>query len=287
MSSEAPRMLFVVPTGNFEAGINVTQRNIEHLRANYPGEVDVFLIHYDKQQLKWAKQTGISWYAKHVQKSFETQGGKFGLLQSYFKDPSGLGRTEKFKKMMMKYNWIWALDEDFDITGIDIPSMMEAATESGSKIVAPAVKFPHKTTDDNEQAPMLAKQAFACKEGEYMCDFQKGNPKCRYSYVNWLEVMTPMFRPEALWKILYECDHCIHTQSLWGLGHVWCKFVADKFKMGDDMKGCTLLDRHPALKLEFHTLSAKHHRPQDKQDVKAHNPQYFVEPEQWKQQCVE
>merc|ERR1719335_1257625 len=125
--------------------------------------------------------------------------------------------------------------------------MMDTSRETESKIIAPAVQFPidgNQTDPKHNLTKELVHESFGCHEGDSKCEFQKGDPKCKYSRTDFLEVMMPMFRPEALWKILTECNKCIHEGSLWGLNNVWCKFVVDKFRMGDDMNGCALLDQH-------------------------------------------
>jgi hypothetical protein len=275
-------LLFVTPVGSFERTIAATKRNVQHLRATYPGRVDVVLFHYDQQQAEWmADSSSGDWYKENVQGFMEEKGGKFQLLQKYFKDV----------EPMKKYSWIWAADEDFDITGIDIPGMMQTAEDSGSKIVAPAVRFPAKAS----KASKASMQPFGsyeaadfetsfCGEGDRKCKFQFGNPACKYSYANYLELMLPMFRPEALRKLLTECEHCIHDHSMWGLDHVWCKFVADKLNMTNHDHGCAILDQSHALKLVFHTLPQDYHSHEALNDTRAHNPNYYVT--HMKHQCV-
>lgn len=266
-------LLFIVPVG--PKSVELIKQDINYLRTNYTGRVDVVLLHYDKLKDTWASKAGVNWYSKNVQVSFEEAGGKFNLLQKYFQS-----RTED----MYKYDWIWAMDEDFDITQMNIQSMIGTATESGSKIVSPAVRFP----SENSSLTNLEKGSseVGCRNGNPSCKFQSGNDGCKYSHVNFLEVMMPMFRPDALKKILFECDHCIHEHSLWGLNSMWCKFVVDKFGMEDNMKGCTLLDQHRALKMVYHTLPTSYHSRSDELDVRAHNGKYWVKQNEWASQCV-
>jgi len=266
-------LLFVVPVGSFERTVNVTKTNIAHLRARYPGRVDVVLLHYDSKQILWKEKTADAlWYIANVQGSLESTGGKFSLIQKYLNE----------KTKIEQYAWIWAVDEDFDITGINISLMMKTAKETGSKITAPAVSFPHHK--GKKKSSRLITKRHECRQGDSMCEFQTGNPNCKYSHVNFLEVMMPMFRAEALWKILTECDHCIHEDSLWGLDLVWCKFVAAKFEMKDDMKGCALLDQHQGLKLDFHTLPSVYHSTTALKDVKSKNSKYWTR--QRRSKCV-
>lgn len=258
-------LLFIVPVG--PRSLSATKVNVEHLSANYSGTVDVVLLHYDRLSSQWIDAAGAEWYQKHIQGSLDAKGGKFQLLQKYF-----TSNREKFDQ----YNWIWGIDEDFDISGIDMQSMMETATETGSQIVAPAVRFPNNKIHKDESQMQAARitERFECNHGQQKCRFQSGKDECKYSYVNFLEVMTPMFRPYALREILFACEHCIHEHSLWGVDNMWCKFVADKFDMEDDLKGCSLLDQHRVIKLVYHTLPKDYHSSKAYVDVKAHNSKY-------------
>eukprot|EP00746_Dinoflagellata_sp_MGD_P152465 gnl/MRDRNA2_/MRDRNA2_83688_c0_seq4.p1 gnl/MRDRNA2_/MRDRNA2_83688_c0~~gnl/MRDRNA2_/MRDRNA2_83688_c0_seq4.p1 ORF type:complete len:311 (+),score=39.82 gnl/MRDRNA2_/MRDRNA2_83688_c0_seq4:105-1037(+) len=287
-TADTEDILYVVPVGHVADHVQVTQRNVDHLRANYSsGRVDVVFLHYDSKQDSWKNTVGAEWYKSNVQGSMQEAGGKFHLLQKYFTDES----------QMKKYAWIWAIDEDFDITGINIRSMMETAKASGSKIVAPTVKFLHKTTEGDGAVQAVEFDPFhnadfpksfvKCVEGNPMCNFQAPQTGCKYRYSNFIEVMMPMFRPDALWQILTQCDHCIHEHSLWGLPNLWCKFVAAKSQMKDTMKACTLLDQHPAVKLVFHTLPTTYHSQADWDDAKKHNPKYWVDAYKRRSQCVQ
>lgn len=251
------KLLFVVPVGGTDFSIQQTKLNVDHLRKTFPGPVDVHLFHYDNRQHVWMKDSP-DWYQRNVQRSLQQKGRKFGLLTKSYSDYTMIGQ----------YDWVWAMDEDFDITTVDMPLMMRTSEESGSKIVMPAVGF-RKTYNKSFDKVM-------CYEGEQMCNHQSSHSGCKYRYTNFVELMLPMFRPAALWKVMTECDHCIHTGSEWGLDEIWCNLVADKFQM-KNMTSCAILDKVQATKLNWHTLHKEtktNHRAVE--DARTHNAQSYA-----------
>lgn len=237
-SREPGKLLFVSPVGGNQNSIEQTTLNVAHLRKTYPGSVDVLLFHYDHRRDLWMTASP-AWYRLNVQNSSQKAGRKFGLLRQFIANYS----------MIEQYEWVWAVDEDFDITAVDIPLMMRHANETGSYIVTPSVGFPKQKMKPTAKHDNMN----WCYGGEDACVFQASHPECKYRHANFIELMLPMFRPTALWKILTECDHCIHEGSEWGLDLVWCNLIGKAFHM-KRLLSCAILDQVQAIKLNWHTL---------------------------------
>jgi len=118
---------------------------------------------------------------------------------------------------------------------------MKLADESRAWIVQPAV---------NDLDPGLP-------SFELVTVFRTNLPgagHCRYRLTDFVEVMSPMFRPEAL---AYAYDlHLSGSFTDWGMDQVWCRYVAAKLQHAPD-KACAIIDSTPMLKLAHgHSYSA-------------------------------
>eukprot|EP00930_Biecheleria_cincta_P011020 TRINITY_DN11348_c0_g1_i1.p1 TRINITY_DN11348_c0_g1~~TRINITY_DN11348_c0_g1_i1.p1 ORF type:complete len:357 (+),score=40.44 TRINITY_DN11348_c0_g1_i1:79-1149(+) len=210
----ADRMLAFISVSSNTTVMDVARNNIAHLRWSLGRDnVDVYMVHYDLQKSSWLTKHP-DWYSQNVQFAAEQRGLKPQHMQKLL---SGFD--------MSKYTWVWALDEDIDFTGTDMIRFLQVAHTSKSQIVMPAaerVDFPH----------------------------QKPNIGCSYRYADVIDVMFPVFRPDALKTVLHECEHCIHNDSTWGLSRVWCHFVSRKHGIQRG-RACAIVDEARVVHLSF------------------------------------
>jgi len=336
LTSSSRKLLLMIAVGSNPRDMNLVMANINHLRMHYDGQVDVFLNHYDKTNETWLRHKAF-WYTANVQNESFVDGLKFPMVSKVISD----------FQQIANYSWIWVMDEDIDITQTNIPEMFTVAEETGSPIVAPAIRFPPdvvdrtswvmdgginitKTTSETVTAaeksasPSLDTAAEKsaspspdpakrfprkapwmgggtpnilsdCNPGHILCAYQKADSKCRFSYTRWVEVMTPLLRPQALWQTVRECEGCITDVTDWGIDSVWCSRSAKLFGLPKD-RGCALLDQSPVFHTSSQTLPKNQPELREgfmkssyawQKHVKDLYPDDFVLPDgSWKPQCV-
>jgi len=234
------KLLIIVPVGSNPESMDLLMQNVDHLRAQYTGHVDVFVIQYENADSSWMARYS-SWYKKNVQLNFYISGIKFPLVSKV---------VTNFQQIK-NYSWIWVLDDDIDITQTDLPNLFALAKESGSPLVGPAIRFPpgfKELRPVGRKEVSLAQESeshYRCQPGgvdEWLCRFQTANASCRFSYTPFVEVMAPLFRPLALWQIFHECEGCFSDKSVWGLDFVWCSLSAKVYNLPRE-RGCALIDQ--------------------------------------------
>mmetsp|Transcript_98144 Transcript_98144/g.184567 ORF Transcript_98144/g.184567 Transcript_98144/m.184567 type:complete len:378 (+) Transcript_98144:35-1168(+) len=256
------KLLFMTAVGSNPESMDLIIRGVNHLRKSYNGTVDVFLMHYDKTNKHWLDHDR-DWYLGNVQKSSRIPGIKFSLVSKVitnFRDIRG-------------YSWIWVMDDDVDITQTNVSKLIRLAEESGSPIVGPAIDHPplqpgqipnkrwapvgrnENVLQDrmNESAQTNSWARHYCKPGDPICRYQQADLNCRFSYTQIIEVMTPLFRPQALWQMIHECEGCISDESIWGIDLIWCSLSAKLYGLPTD-KGCALIDRASVVHTDKQTL---------------------------------
>jgi hypothetical protein len=208
--------------------ISLVQENVHHLRHLFGFDFDVYLAHYDLNQSAWAPEE--KWYSQEVRYSAQQKGYKFQLAQSLFKNFD-----------LDRYDWIWLLDEDVDVTGTNVSHMFDLADQAGSLISIP-------TFTQLGETQLLSQLKYP---------HQLPNPDCMYRYTNFVEVIFPFVRPKTLRDVLYGCQRCLHRKTSWGLNQVWCNFAAGK-QNTDRSTACALIDATPVIHRNFRTLSKKY-----------------------------
>merc|ERR1719421_1482331 len=141
------------------------------------------------------------------------------------------------------YDWVWALDEDVDFTQTNVSQLFEDADATGSSLVLPSFQ-------QLESGPDIALSGMNYP-------MQAPHSQCRFRYTPMVEVIFPLIRPAALWKILTECEHCIHKSSVWGLDRMWCSWTARKLNKAKE-KNCAILDQTSVLHRNFRSLPGKY-----------------------------
>jgi len=211
------KVLWFVPVGN--ATMALTARNVAHLRQ---GAVDIFLAHYDGTAKLWREQP---WYNSSVKFSVEYKAAKVEFVHRELVD----GENYNFDG----YRWIWISDDNIDITGLNVKDYVRLADNSGAVIVQPAVDDTDNGVSSHEMLNVFRIRL-------------PGIGRCAYRLTDFVEVMSPMFRPSAL-KIAYR-THLKGTASDWGMDNVWCHYVASQMALPQD-KACAVVDATPMVKI--------------------------------------
>lgn len=116
------RILLFWAVDSSERTQETVQANVEHVK-NLGIEHDVILAHYRGSRRDWDQK----WYREHVTKSLSGMGFKFHFLQKAYK----AGDWEK------RYEFVWALDSDIDLSKADLRQFLEMARQINSAIVGP------------------------------------------------------------------------------------------------------------------------------------------------------
>lgn len=249
--------------------MELVMKNVNHLRETYNGNADVYLAHYDLHKDRWLRTHG-EWYNQNIQFSADRKGYKFQLAQALLTKSDAL-------TSISKYDWVWVLDEDIDFTSTNIPLLFSEAKATGSLLVLPA--FRELALDPTSEGDA---------DGNGLSyPMQQPVKNCRFRYVPMVEVIFPLIRPQALWQILTNCEHCIHAKTVWGLDRMWCSFSARMLGRQRE-QACAILDQTPVLHRNFRSLLGKYQADghlktefveggiADKKDVEKHHADDFV-----------
>lgn len=227
---EQKRFLAFWSVSSEDRVIALVKKNVQHLRNLFGSNFDVYLAHYDFNQSVW--QQDKDWYAQEVSYSAQQKGYKFLLAKTLFRNFD-----------LDRYQWVWLLDEDVDFSAADVVKMLQLADSAGGLIALPSF------TQDGDTP----------HKRELSYPHQLPHPECMFRYTNLVEVIFPLMRPQVLHNVLYECEHCLHRNTSWGLNSVWCAFAAHKSGT-DPTKSCVLIDATPVIHRNYKTLPAKYFR---------------------------
>lgn len=242
-------------------------------------EFDIFLAHYDSQRKVW-EESMPSWFLESIKWWKEEKGIKFFLAKEML-----VSSAVNFRK----YQWVWFLDEDADLTRMNLGAFLGEAENSEAPIVSPAITFLMDLHEDVNGAVQLSRQSentevdsdSDCVRRDPRCRFQ--NPKtCRFRYVSFIELSFPMIRPEA-WEKMVQTDHVVNEASGWGLDHLWCGLMPRLLGTASKTTSCAIIDAAPIVHRDFRTLDKWHHPgvvPMYKtvyNQVRAHFPSEFSE----------
>eukprot|EP00927_Polykrikos_kofoidii_P008779 TRINITY_DN13661_c0_g1_i1.p1 TRINITY_DN13661_c0_g1~~TRINITY_DN13661_c0_g1_i1.p1 ORF type:complete len:1425 (-),score=205.83 TRINITY_DN13661_c0_g1_i1:62-4336(-) len=262
-SGDDRRLLIFFPVGNSEEVMKVVSDDIEHARAQIDG-VHVYLAHYKAGGARlWQDKLRPDWYKSNVDFSAERPGFKFGLMRLLLTQPN-------FHLSM--YKWVWALDDDIDITPVLLPRLLAVAETTHALIVSPA--FTQLGQSDEERALIYPHQG--------------PDERCLYRYTRLVEVIMPVIESTALEAILSSCEHCVHNKSSWGLDRMWCSWTAEQLSR-PVLQNCAIVDATVAVHKNYRSLAGKYSASraitnsflqtgmQDFNDTMAHHPFQFVD----------
>lgn len=209
----------------------LVRSNVKHMHAFLQKNCwDVFLHHYAKGgKMDWYL-SDPSWYDREIQMSAEGPGFKFQLLRDHF-----LARSNS--DWPTKYKYVWALDEDIDLSKAALGDFFGLAKLSQAAITGPALMQP---------------------SGSLEYPFQAPDENCDFRYTNFVEVIAPAIRMDALKALIMDCKGCIHNKTVWGLDNVWCGFVADALQLSNPSTACVIVDKAPVIHRDYRTLKGKY-----------------------------
>jgi len=247
------RVLVFWAVGSKPRAIQLVRQNVELLReevrqassSSTPLSVDVFLAHYDHHRDLWkASHEAAQWYNENVQYSVQETGYKMKLANHWL--------LEKGQPNIHKYEWLWLLDEDADFSGgTKLQTLMSEARSSGAGIVGPAVVA--APTSEVSMERHADEWGAGCQPGNPMCRLAAPDPRCRYRYTNFVEVMFTFMKPIAFEKALTGCPDCLHETSVWGLDKTWCVMAAHSLERSYK-KFCAIMDRVQVIHENLKTL---------------------------------
>jgi len=222
----------------------MVKQNVRHVEdAGIPH--DVILAHYRGSQNDWDH----TWYQDHVSESLVAKGYKFRLMQKAYKD----GLWEK------RYEFIWALDSDIDLSKADLPHFLEMARLSRSPIVGPtfvqADGKPLVPLLVQEHSAVVRREGHAPSRGSRRHAQQISGPNviqspdlgCDFRHTDFVELTAPLLKSEVLQLVLRDCRSCIQDKSDWGLDMMWCKYASKRLKN----QACALIDSAPVVHLDW------------------------------------
>jgi len=250
-----PLLLFW-SVGNDAEIMQLVNTNIEHARQAIPSICTVLAHYTNGGRDAWENAMGKDWYRDHVNITTEKQGYKLQILQTLVK--TGDLDVGPFK-------WLWALDEDMDISGVTFHTLIEEAEASQALITAPGIIGP-----------------------SYWSDIVGQHTSCKYRHVNFIEVMCPMFRSDVVKDILVNCENCLHKNSVWGLDQLWCSWAASRTSTPIE-QSCAVIDATAVVHTDHKSLEGKYNTEgqtnqdfrrvgwADEKDLRERYPDHFVE----------
>lgn len=230
--------------------VDLVTKNIEHLRRTYGGRADVFITHYDGKKSHWL-QRDEAWYTRNVQFSEEQLLPKYTSSASsmffageFYPPQVALARTLTPDLLARRqYEWVWLLDEDLDFTGANLTRLFEDAQKTGALIVSPAVEF----EDRISPGPFQRLYKTGCNKGHEMCFVHMPKPSCEFRYVNFIEAMFPLIKPEALTE-LSTCQECAFQ-----IDRIWCSRTSREL-WHEQKEACAILDQVSVVHTNGKTL---------------------------------
>jgi len=240
---------------------DLVKKNVDHVKASGLG-ADVVLAHYEGSSSDWGRE----WYRRNVRHSVTGRGYKFHFLQELFKGDG--------KEWPDKYEYIWALDSDIDISGADLQRLLEIARATGSKIVGPTFMRGNTASLMENSGVRIA----IGKDGQQEelwnepNKLQIPNSGCDYRYADFVELTAPLVRTDALDTLLVQCQNCIGQKSDWGLDLMWCNWLSEK--MGKN--ACALVDKTPVAHLDWMLAKVNNDFSSTLAEVKANYGKYIA-----------
>lgn len=215
--------------------VDLLIRNVAHLRE-IGVQFDLLVGHYDEKKQLWLDRNE-TWYLENVKWGVDKPGFKVHLLKT-IRDENLAGVDFD----LANYDWVWMFDEDVEITNAT-NKLFHDAKLSEALIVGPSFV---------QNDPFVA-NAF---EVPY---YPMNSPQwtARYRYVPLVEIIMPLFRPEAL-IAFFDCETCFPPyNSDWGLDHIWCSAVERALQV-PDRKTCAIVDHTgPIVHLNYGSTRKK------------------------------
>lgn len=125
---EAPRLLLFWPVDGSNRTVTQVKKNLEHVKSSLGAKCcDVFLAHYKGD----SELFGSAWYKENVVGNLTTSGYKFKFMQRAY------NKAQLEEPWESKYDFVWGLDSDVDLTGTNLTKLFRMVQESGALIAGP------------------------------------------------------------------------------------------------------------------------------------------------------
>ncbi|OLP78858.1 hypothetical protein AK812_SmicGene40922 [Symbiodinium microadriaticum] len=123
------RLLLFWPVDNSKRTVTQVKKNVHYIRSSLGDDCcHVMLAHYKGKPDDWGSQ----WYKDNVAGSYVGPGFKFKFMRdAYMK---AMNVEESWES---KYEYVWGLDSDLDLTGTNLTKLLEMARLSNALIVGP------------------------------------------------------------------------------------------------------------------------------------------------------
>lgn len=250
--TDAESVLFFFAVGSNPQGYKMLQSNVELLRKGGLTNPHIFLAFYSgNSSSHQAELKGLE-----LEDSMSDSGFKMKLLN---RSHQLFGPTWR-----RKYEYIYAVDEDFSMAGFQMDTFMFMARKSGSVLVG-------STYLDT-----------STRGGDYIRQFQGPHSDCWFRYVNFVEVGAFLLHRRAWDPIFNQCKHCVHDYSMWGLDQMWCYFLAKSLggyptntsaMLSERRSACAMVDSTRLVHADYRTLGGIGNESdfEAKRDVRRHH----------------
>jgi len=260
--ADAFKVLFFWSVDSDPASQDMIKANVEYAKSVGGADCcDVMLSHYSGRPEDW----DLEWYEKHVVQNRVGAGYKYKALRELYE------KKDLCDKWETLYEWVWAMDSDIDIRGIDLNKFFQLARDSTSLIVSPTFKG-----GDAQWTVFNSLLEDAETDGTKINVIGKPNDKCKFRHTTYVEMTSPLIHGLALSSLFDEgqCEHCIGDKAEWGLDRVWCSIV--KKAVGSIDQPCAYLDEIPVLHLDWKRAQVNDDFKASEGDVRNHYPDDFA-----------
>jgi len=225
--------------------------NFKHLQTTYGGTLELFLAHYDGNQAAW-KKYAPEWYKARVKYSDVRSGHKLGLAQLLL--PKVLSDRQ--------YEWVWLLDEDVMLDGVQADLLITDARASGAVIVQPALRqlVSRSSTRQTQMTKVLREGEGGYNPRDLGCGQLAPVSACRFRRTNFVQTMAPLIQPQALLQIFGHCFACIQTAVVTPVDRMWCSWTERQLGMAKET-ACAVLDQVTMNHRNLKTLPEMYTKP--------------------------
>ncbi|CAJ1334114.1 unnamed protein product [Effrenium voratum] len=232
-ASESAKLLLFWPVDNSKRTVTQVKKNLEHVKKSLGAKCcDVFLAHYRGAGLElW----GHEWYRANVVGNFSGRGYKFKFMKDAY--AKALAAEESWES---KYEFVWGLDSDIDITGTNLTKMFSMARMSNALIVGPtfvgrgvnwvrphlgkhgkhpakakpkakphhqerAHNHPVRSSLTQEEAAGLELGKTGERSESAIWIFERPSSSCDYRHTDFVELTAPLLTRTALPVVFNDC----------------------------------------------------------------------------------
>mmetsp|Transcript_31692 Transcript_31692/g.57748 ORF Transcript_31692/g.57748 Transcript_31692/m.57748 type:complete len:355 (+) Transcript_31692:94-1158(+) len=273
------KILFFWAVDGQERTIQLVRQNVEDAVARGGADCcDFMLAHHNGTVEDWNRSLPRGWYEKYIgEKSLTRYAWKYHLLQDAYTMNLGGGRWEQ------RYEYIWALDSDIRLVGMNYLEFFKLVRASGSPLVSPAFsgkagmnlaeqtskRVGHQGDISLDSAPAtghLVRKDNRHQHRHHHLLNQKtslnplGNQRgdCKLRHTDFVEMTAPMLSRQVFAFFLQrlQCPDCMpNPKGEWGLDSVWCNLVEKAFLI-EDNRSCAYIDATPVQHLDWRTTHA-------------------------------